>query len=115
VSTFVTVKKSHADFLKYLWGDFSTSQAALPVATMNVESADETITFEIIDRNTIAKPHSLKTFILLTKFQNLFLVVLQLFYVLIKNYVDNRFRDPVTCLIASVAMLFLSHFRLRPS
>lgn len=104
---FITLKKSDADFKKYLWGTFSSTERALPLATMNLESADETITFEVVNKNSIQQPSKVSLFFTLIKFQNLHLILLPLFYVLIKNFVDNRFRDPVTCAIASVAMLFL--------
>lgn len=77
------------------------------MATMNLESADETITFEVVDKKSIQHPSKLSLFFTLIKFQNLHLILLPLFYVLIKNFVDNRFRDPYTCGIASIAMLFL--------
>ena len=77
------------------------------MATMNLDSPEETVTFEIVDKSSVKKPSGFKIFLSLIKFQNLFLILLPLFYVLIKNYVDNRFRDPQTCLIATFAMLFI--------
>lgn len=107
MSTYITLKKTDSAFKKYLWGNFSSQQRALPVNTMNLGSLEETVTFEIVDRKNIAKPNFFKILISLIKFQNLFLILLPLFYVLVKNYADNRFRDPVTCMIASFAMLVL--------
>lgn len=107
VSSFITLKKKDSDFQKYLWGNFSSTQRALPMATMNLNSSEETVTFEIVDKKTIQKPSALSIFFTLIKFQNLHFILLPLFYVLAKNYVDNRFFDPVSCAIASVAMLFL--------
>lgn len=77
------------------------------MSAMNLGSTEETVTFEIVDKASIQKPAKFYIFLSLIKFQNLFLILLPLFYVLVKNYVDNRFRDPGTCLIASIGMLFL--------
>jgi len=107
VSQFITLKKKDSDFASYLLGTFSKTQLAMPMTTMNLDSPEETVTFEIVDKSSIKKPSALHIFFSLIKFQNLFLILLPLFYVLIKNYVDNRFRDPGTCLIASVGMLFI--------
>ncbi len=107
MSTFITLKKKDSDFQNYLWGKFSKTQIALPMATMNLDSPEETVTFEIVDKSLVKRPSGFKIFLSLIKFQNLFLILLPLFYVLVKNYVDNRFRDPQTCLIATFAMLFI--------
>lgn len=79
----------------------------MPMTTMNVGSAEETVTFEIVDRASIQRPSAIHIFFSLIKFQNLFLILLPLFYVLIKNYVDNRFFDPTSCFIATLGMLFI--------
>lgn len=107
MSSFITLKKKDSDFKNYLWGKFSNTQLALPMTTMNLDSPEETVTFEIVDKSSVKKPSALHIFSSLIKFQNLFLILLPLFYVLIKNYVDNRFRDPGTCFIATLAMLFI--------
>lgn len=107
MSSFITLKKQDSAFQNYLWGKFSSTERALPLTTLNLESPEETVTFEIVKKSDIKRPSALVTFFTLIKFQNLFLILLPLFYVLTKNFVDNRFRDPFTCIIASVAMLFL--------
>jgi len=107
VSTFITLKKKDSDFQNYLWGKFSKTQIALPMATMNLDSPEETVTFEIVDKVSVKKPSGVSIFLTLIKFQNLFLILLPLFYVAIKNYVDNHFRDPTTCVIATMGMLFI--------
>lgn len=107
MSTFITLKKKDSNFKNYLLGTFSKTQIAMPMTTMNLDSPEETVTFEIVDKSSIVKPSAFYIFFSLIKFQNLFLILLPLFYVLVKNYVDNRFRDPGTCLIASVGMLFI--------
>lgn len=107
MSSFITLKKTDADFQSYLWGKFSSIQRALPMATLNLDSPEETVTFEIVDKQSIQRPSLFTVFFALIKFQNLHFILLPLFYVLAKNYVDNRFFDPMSCLIATVAMLFL--------
>lgn len=107
MSGYVTLKKNNSEFKKYLWGDFSNQQVALPMATLNVGSVDETITFEVIDENKIVKPSFFYILLNLIKVRNFILILVPLFYVLIKNYVDNRFYDPLSCLLATVAMLFM--------
>lgn len=107
MSSFITLKKSDADFKKYLWGSFSTTDRAIPLATMNLDSPEETITFEVVDKNLIQRPSSGLIFLKLIKFHTLYIILIPLFYVLVKNYVDNRFHDPITCAIAATAMIFL--------
>ncbi|AZZ35763.1 hypothetical protein CIK05_02750 [Bdellovibrio sp. qaytius] len=107
MSTFITLKKKDSAFKNYLLGTFSKTQLAMPMSTMNLDSPEETVTFEIVEKSSIKRPSVFSTFFALIKFQNLFLILLPLFYVLVKNYVDNRFRDPGTCMIASLGMLFI--------
>lgn len=107
MSSFITLKKSDTQFQSYLWGKFSSSQRALPQATLNLDSPEETVTFEIVDKKSIQKPAGLHVFFALIKFQNLYFILLPLFYVCVKNYVDNRFFDPLSLAMAAVAMLFM--------
>lgn len=107
MSKFVTLKKSESDFQKYLWGNFSSAECAIPMSTLNLDSPEETITFEVVDKSSIQKPSGFTVFFTLIKFQTLYLILVPLFYVLVKNYADNRFFDPASCGIAAIAMLFL--------
>lgn len=104
---FITFKKSDPDFKKYLMGDFSKTEVALPVRTLNVGTIDETITFEIVKAAEIKRPNHFEYWAHLIKLRSYLLIMVPLFFVAFKNYLDDRFFDPVSFLASSVSMLFL--------
>jgi 1,4-dihydroxy-2-naphthoate polyprenyltransferase len=79
----------------------------LPVNSLNVGTADEIVTFEIVPRSQIQRPMYLVYLSHLIKLRSYLLIMVPLFFVAAKNYLDDRFLDPVSFLIASVSMLFL--------
>ncbi len=105
--SFKTFKKTDAEFMKYLMGTFSTSEIALPVKTLNVGTVDETVTFEIVMAADIQRPQFLVLWAHLIKLRSYLLIIVPLFFIAIKNYLDDRFFDPISFLVASVSMLFL--------
>lgn len=56
MNEFVTVNRTHPDFAKYLTGEFSTELCALPVRSLNVNSDDEKVTFQVLHQNEISRP-----------------------------------------------------------
>jgi 1,4-dihydroxy-2-naphthoate octaprenyltransferase len=105
--TYKTLKKSDVDFNKYLMGTFSADQMALPVQNVNVGTHDEIITFEIVDKKSISRPHFLIYWATLIKLHSYLLIILPMFFVGFKNYLDDRFFDPFSFAAASLSMLFL--------
>lgn len=107
MSRYVTLKKSDADFLKYMWGTFSGTERALPIESLNPGTAQESITFEIKNLKEIKRPSDLFIFSCLIKWNYFFLLFIPLFYVGVKNYVFQRIFDPTSFGLAAAASLFL--------
>ncbi len=104
---FKTLQKSDADFKKYLMGTFSNTDVAIPVKTLNVGTVNETVTFEIVKMIEVQRPKYFVFLAHLIKLRTYLLIMVPLFYVAFKNYLDDRFFDPISFLCASVAILFL--------
>ncbi|AGH96322.1 UbiA family prenyltransferase [Pseudobdellovibrio exovorus] len=105
---YVTVKRSNnAEFLKYLWGRNSKDIRAVPVKTYNLGTPEESVTFELRKATEIQRPNLFKFIASLIKLRSFILILFPLFFVLTKNYVDDRLFDPISIVLASVGMLFL--------
>ena len=105
----VTLKRADPLFNKYLWGDIRENGQklrALPIETLNLNSNDEVVTFQIFSKSQIKKPQAFVFVASLIKLKSYILILLPLFFVLAKNYIDNRFYDPFSLSFASIAMLF---------
>jgi 1,4-dihydroxy-2-naphthoate octaprenyltransferase len=106
VSRFVTLTKGSSDFYPYLLGTFSKTERALPVQTLNVNSASETVTFKIVKCSEVVKPSPIVMFFRTLKMRSLLLVLFPLLLVLTKNVVDLTIRDPLAALIATMGVVF---------
>ena len=104
---FITLKKNDPDFLNHLWGSKETQQRAIPVKTYNLGTEEESVTFELKEISKIQKPSNLKVVASLIKLKSFILILFPLFFVLAKNSVDNRFFDPHSMLLVSIATLLL--------
>lgn len=101
----VTLTRKDQDFEKYLSGDFSTTQIAIPLKSLNVNSQFETVTFQILEKSSIQKP-DLVQFILETyRFRKFLFVLFPMFLVLVKNYADNSIRDQFGLVLGTVGIL----------
>jgi 1,4-dihydroxy-2-naphthoate octaprenyltransferase len=107
MSRFITLKKSDADFSKYIWGTFSMTERALPIESLNTGTIQESITFEIKSLSEIAQPSSMAIFSRLIKWNYFFLLFIPLFYVFVKNLVFQRIFDPASFVLAAVSSIFL--------
>lgn len=106
MSRYVTLKKNDPLFNQYLWGICDiANHTALPMSTLNVGSPEETITFEIVENSSIEKPTQSRVLLNLIKIKKLYLVLVPFLYVAIKNYVDDRFFDPLSFALSLIAML----------
>lgn len=104
---FITLKKSQPEFSQYLWGQSKSGTRAVPVKTYNLGTAEESVTFEMKNISDIKRPIFFVFLASLIKLRSFILILFPLFFVLTKNFVDNRFFDPVSIVLASVGMLFL--------
>lgn len=109
-NSFKTLKRTDAEFDDYLWGaglHLKNKTVPLPVKTLNLGETNETVTFQIFTQDEIKRP-SISTLIAsMIKLHTYILVLMPLFFVLAKNFVDDRARDPVSIVLASIASLFL--------
>ncbi len=105
--TYKTLKKSDSEFKAFLMGTFSHSDVALPINSLNVGTADEIVTFEIVPRTQIRRPMYFVYLAHLIKVRSYLLIMVPLFFVAAKNFLDDRFFDPVSFLMATLSMLFL--------
>lgn len=109
-NVFKTCKRSDSEFENYLWGTGihqTNKTIPLPVKTLNLGGDDETVTFQIFTQHEIRQPDRLTLISSLIKLHSYILVLMPLFFVLAKNYVDDRARDPLSVTIAALASLFL--------
>lgn len=107
MSRFVTLKKTDADFSKYIWGTFSNTERALPIESLNIGTIQESVTFEIKNLQEIKQPSDLFIFSRLIKWNYFFLLFLPLFYVAIKNFLFQRIFDPASFGLAALSSIFL--------
>ncbi|WII70695.1 prenyltransferase [Bdellovibrio sp. 22V] len=105
MSELITLSKNSPEFDSYLLGTFAEDKRALPVQTLNVNSASETVTFRIVSTQGIKKPSALLVLLQTFKVRSFFFVLVPLFLVLTKNIVDQTMLDPLTTLIATVGVL----------
>lgn len=108
--TFKTLKQSEDLFKDAIWGTgiyFKNKTLALPVKTLNLGEKNETVTFQIFLKSEISKPGLFNFISALVKLHTYILILMPLFYVLAKNFVDDRIHDSFSILISSLAMLFL--------
>lgn len=106
-SQFVTVKKTDQDFSKYLWGKIPSESRAIPVQSLNVGLESESVTFELKPKFEIAKPGFFLFWTTLIKLRSYILFLFPLFYIVSKNFADERFHDPFSLSFAVVAMIFI--------
>ncbi len=107
MSQFITLKKSDSQFKKHLYGTFSVDNIAIPMTTLNLGSVEETITFEIKKKSDIQKPLFIFMVLNIIKIKKYLLILVPLFYVLAKNYVDGRMFDAWSLFLAACGSLFL--------
>ncbi len=58
--SFMTIDRTHPDFQKYLLGELPNAQVALPIQSLHINSREEKITFQILNRDEVKKPSLLK-------------------------------------------------------
>lgn len=106
MSELITLSKSSADFESYLLGTFSKDKRALPVQTLNVNSASETVTFRVMPMRSIVRPSFLIVLLQTFKVRSFLLILIPLFLVVTKNIADRTMYDPWAAIIATVGVLF---------
>ncbi len=114
MSHFVTLDKKSPGFNKYLRGTFSKTQRALPVKSLNVNTEQESVTFQIVDVSEIEKPSAFMIWVKAFRPRSFLIVLFPMFLIASKNIVDINVLDPETLFLATIGVLFLfTAFNLR--
>ena len=114
MSQFITLDKKTPELNRYLRGTFSKKDRALPVKSLNVNTEQESVTFQIIPLSEINRPSYFKIWMKALRPRSFLIVLFPMFLVATKNIVDNNVVDPVTLLLATFGVLFLfAAFKLR--
>lgn len=106
MSEVVTLSKSSPEFESYLLGTFSRAQRALPLRTLNANSLQETVTFEIKALSEIKRPFLPVILLYLLKVRAFILVLFPMYVILVKNTADKTIRDPGVVLLSTLGILF---------
>lgn len=107
MKSFITVDRKSPDFIKYLDGTFSTSQRAVAIESLNLNSSSESVTFEIINANEISKPTAKEFILSLLKVYKFIYFMFPIFYISLIYYLNSSSFDAVTMLLATIATAFL--------
>lgn len=100
----VTLAKGAPGFEEHLLGTFSSTERALPLQTLNANSASETVTFKIVNVDEIVKPNMVSRFLQTFKVRSFLLVLVPLLLVLTKNIADQTLDDPFTTILATLGV-----------
>lgn len=103
----ITLKKTDKDFESYLWGRKSTNEIALPIQSLNIGSAHEVVTFEMIPKNSIQKPNFILFIAQLFKINRFIYVLFPFSYILANSYANEKLKDPFSIVFVFIAVMFL--------
>jgi 1,4-dihydroxy-2-naphthoate polyprenyltransferase len=106
-SRHLTLDRRHPDFEKYIFGTFSKTQRAIPVRSLNVNTAHEQVTFEIMDIQGLKLPGFFKRTLQILKIKNFTFVLFPIFLVLGKNIFDEAIQDIDLAVMSGLGALCL--------
>lgn len=106
MSDVVTLSKSSPEFESYLLGTFSKDKRALPVRTLNANSSQETVTFEIRPVSEIERPPLPVLLLYLLKVRAFILVLFPMYLILVKNTADKTIHDAIVVVLSTFGILF---------
>ena len=110
----ITLKKTNADFNRYLMGTFSDTEVAIPTQSLNLGTQNETVTFEIIPIEFIQRPNYFMYWVYLVKLRSFLYFLMPLYAVLTKNFADDSLRDPLSLLFTIIGgTLIFAGFNIR--
>ena len=105
MSQLVTFSKKDKEFQAYLEGTFSKTHRALPLKTLNANTASEAVTFKIVPVIEIQSPSFLHKIFQLYKVRTFLLVLVPLLLTFTKNMEDGRLRDSMGAWTAFAGVL----------
>jgi 1,4-dihydroxy-2-naphthoate octaprenyltransferase len=100
-----TLSKGSPEFETHLLGTFSKTHRALPIRTLNANSLQETVTFEIKPVSEIKKPTLAVLLAHLLKVRAFILILFPVYLILVKNTADSTIKDPIVVLISTFGIL----------
>ena len=103
----ITLSKTDPTFESYLLGSFSQSHRALPVKSLNLTTANEVVTFEVLPVTEITLPGFLKRWSHILKVRNWALVALPMVMVLMKVKMDQVSFDSYLAVLNCLGTFFL--------
>ncbi len=113
-ASFRTLEKKAPEFESYLRGTFSKKERALPVKSLNVNTDQESVTFQIVPLSEIKRPSYFTIWMKAFRPRSFLMVLFPMFVVASKNIVDNVNIDSMTLILATLGVLFLyAAFNLR--
>ena len=102
-----TVSKKSQDFERYLDGTFSPTDIALVLETHNLNSLEESITFEIKKRDQIVKPNWLQIILALSKPYKFIYLLFPVLFILLDFIIHGVEFDQLTTVFSVVSAVFL--------
>ena len=103
-TVYKTYKKTDASFAAHIWGRHDSQTRAVPVKTYHAGTSEETVTFELRPLADIHRPGFFLFVAELVKVRSFILFLFPLFYVLAKNFLDDRIFDPFSMICAWVTL-----------
>ncbi|MCE3009789.1 MAG: prenyltransferase [Proteobacteria bacterium] len=107
MSELKTLNKSDSDFQSYLLGTFSNTHRALPLQSLNVDSDQERVTFQIVPVQQIETPDFFVKWSQVFKLHTFIYAALPMFLIIVKNLFDGTLINPLDGLLAAVGAFFL--------
>ena len=103
----ITLSKSDPRFTSYIEGTFSKDHRALPLQSLNVNTASEQVTFQILPKEKIQPPFLALHWLQVLKVKNLLMVAFPIFLVFIQNWSASTLADPIRGGLSALGALFL--------
>lgn len=114
MSQYLTLDKNSPEFEAHLRGTFSRDHRALPVKSLNINSEQEKVTFQILPISEIARPSWLTVWMKALRPRSFLTILFPMFFILSKNILDNSLQDVGSMIFATLGVIFLfSAFNLR--
>lgn len=109
MSRYVTFTKQDTEYPRYLWGSFSKEERAIAVKSLNVNTSEESITFEIQPKKNISFKEK---WIASLKIPRLILVLLPLFILFFTTMRVTEMDHPLESFLATLGVIFLHYFAI---
>ncbi|MFN7455073.1 MAG: prenyltransferase [Pseudobdellovibrionaceae bacterium] len=107
MSELKTLNKSDIEFQSYLLGTFSKTHRALPLQSLNVDSDQERVTFQLVPVQEIQEPSFFVKWSQVFKLHTFIYAALPMFLIIVKNLLDQTVINPLDGLLAAIGAFFL--------